>query len=239
MKLTKKKVFVSSLAVCLLAIFSFGTLAWFSAADEVTNKFYVATSDDTDPDDIFSVDIWENTPDGEKDQDGYEYKDILPGDVLKKEVFVENTGYYDQYVRVTITVSDAQAWMTALNTKGAVPKLEKIVDGWDRNANIWVDRNGDGEYVEKDDTLVYIMHYNNILLGDQESIYDKGGVHKDVVQVFTAVKIPESLTVEQAAAFKSNFEIKVKAEAVQTENLGLDRTKGDGAVEAFAVVEGK
>ena len=47
-----------------------------------------------------------------------------------------------------------------------------------------------------------------------------------------------NLTVEQAAAFKTNFEINVKAEAVQTENLGIDRTQGDGALEAFAVVEG-
>ena len=235
MKMTKKKVFVSALAVCLLATLSFGTLAWFNATDEVTNKFMIATSDDVNPEDIFSVDVWENTPDGDKDQDGYEYKDILPGDVLKKEVQVENTGYYDQYVRVTVTVSDAQAWMNALNTNGAIPKLEQIVDGWDRNAspNVWVDNSS--ELV--DDTLVYTMYYNNILLGDEESIYDNGGVHKDVVTVFTAVKIPQSLTVEQAAAFKTNFEINVKAEAVQTENLGLDRTKGDGAVEAFAVVE--
>lgn len=233
MKMTKKKVLVSALAICLIAIMSFGTLAWFNASDEVTNKFYVATSDDVNPDDIFSVDVWENTPDGEKDQDGYEYKDVLPGDVLKKEVSVENTGYYDQYVRVTVTVSDAAAWMAALNTNGEIPKFEKIVDGWDRNANIWVDNSS----ALVDDTLVYTMYYNNILLGDQENDYDKAGVHADVVSVFTAVKIPQSLTVAQAAAFKNNFEIKVKAEAVQTENLGIDRTQGQGALEAFAVVE--
>ncbi len=234
MKLTKKKVFVAALAVCLAAILSMGTLAWFSAQDDVTNKFYIASSDDTDPEDIFSIDVWENTPDGDKDPDGYEYKDILPGDVLKKEVNVENTGYYDQYVRVTVTVSDAQAWMTALNTNGVAPKLEQIVDGWDRNANVWVDNSA--EVV--DDTIVYTMYYNHILLGDMESIYDNGGVHKDVVTVFTAVKIPSTLTVEQAAAFESNFEINVKADAVQTENLGLNRSQGDGAEEAFAVVEG-
>lgn len=233
MKLTKKKVFVAALAVCLVAILSIGTLAWFSAQDDVTNKFYIASSDDTDPEDIFSIDVWEKTPDSDKDQDGYEYKDILPGDVLKKEANVENTGYYDQYVRVTVTVSDAQAWMTALNTNGAVPKLEQIVDGYDPNANVWTDTSRE----RVGDTIVYTMYYNGILLGDMESIYDNGGVHKDVVTVFTAVKIPSSLTVEQAAAFNSNFEINVKAEAVQTENLGIDRSKGEGAMEAFAVVE--
>ena len=135
---------------------------------------------------------------------------------------------------MTVTVSDAEAWMAALNTNGKTPKLEQIVDGYDPNANIWVDTSV--EIVE--DKLVYTLHYRNILLGDQESIYDNGGVHSDVVTVFTAVKIPQSLTVDQAAAFESNFEITVKAEAVQTENLGLDRSNGDGAKEAFAVVEG-
>ena len=229
MKGTKKKVLLASLAVCLLALLSARTLAWFTDSKEVVNEFQIATSEDTEKDDIFSVDVWENTPEGEKDQDGYVYEDILPGDVLKKEANVENTGYYDQYIRVTVTVSDAAAWQAALNTT-AVPRLEKIVDGWDRNANVWVDNSS--EIV--DDKIVYTMYYNGILQGDMESIYDN---HKSVVTVFTAVKIPQSLTVEQAVAFKNKFEISVKADAVQTENLGIDRSKGEGAKEAFEVVE--
>ena len=234
MKMNKKKVLTASFAISLIAILSFGTIAWFTDEDEVTNKFMIATSEDTDPDDIFSIDVWENTPGGEKDQDGYEYKDVLPGDVLKKEVNVENTGYYDQYVRVTVTVSDAAAWMAALGTNGKIPTLDKIVEGWGDNANpgVWTDNSS--ELVG--DTIVYTMYYNGILLGDEESIYDNAGVHKDVVTVFTAVKIPSSLTVEQAAAFKTNFEIKVKAEAVQTENLGINRNQGQGAYEAFEAV---
>ena len=194
--MSKKKLLSLSLVVIMIAILSLSSLAWFSDSDDVTNNFYIASSDDTDPDDIFSVDVWENTPDGDKDQDGHEYKDILPGDVLKKEVFVENTGYYDQYVRVTVTVSDATAWMEVLKANGAAPKLEQIVEGYDPNANVWV------------------------------------GTSREVD------KIPASMTVEQAAKFESNVQITVKAEAVQTENLGLDRSAGDGAKEAFAVVEG-
>ena len=229
MKVTKKKVLLASLAVCLLALLSARTLAWFTDSKEVVNEFQIATSEDTEKDDIFSVDVWENTPEGDKDQDGYVYEDILPGDVLKKEANVENTGYYDQYIRVTVTVSDAAAWQSALNTT-KVPKLEDIVNGWDRNANIWIDNSS--EIV--DDKIVYTMYYNGILQGDMESIYDN---HKSVVTVFTEVKIPQSLTVEQAVAFKNNFAISVKAEAVQTENLGIDRSQGEGAKEAFEVVE--
>ena len=74
MKLTKKKVFVAAIALCLIAIISAGTLAWFQASDEVTNKFMIADSDqDGTPD--FSVDVWENDPADpeEKDTDGVTY----------------------------------------------------------------------------------------------------------------------------------------------------------------------
>ena len=223
MKLTKKKVFVAALALCLVAIISVGTLAWFSAQDEVTNKFMIADSDDDTPDEIFSVDVWENTPDGEKDQDGYEYTDILPGDTLKKEARVENTGYYDQYVRVTVTISDAQAWIAAL---GADFNVADVFDGFvaaDWN-HIWNNMNGATTIPEN---FVYVMYYKNIV---------KPG---DVINVFNNVKIPTSLTREEAVAFGGNFDITVKAEAVQTENVVPEGTAAaDAAWAAFKTVEG-
>ena len=223
MKLTKKKVFVTALAICLIAIISMGTLAWFSAQDEVTNKFMIADSDDDTPDEIFSVDVWENTPDGEKDQDGYEYTDILPGDTLKKEARVENTGHYDQYVRVTVTISDAQAWIDAL---GANFSVADVFDGFvaaDWN-HIWNNMNGATTIPEN---FVYVMYYKNIV--------EPG----DVINVFNNVKIPTSLTREEAVAFGGNFDITVKAEAVQTENVVPEGTAAaDAAWAAFKTVEG-
>ena len=223
MKLTKKKVFVSALAICLIAIISMGTLAWFSAQDEVTNKFMIADSDDDTPDEIFSVDVWENTPDGEKDQDGYEYTDILPGDTLKKEARVENTGHYDQYVRVTVTISDAQAWIAAL---GSDFNVADVFDGFvaaDWN-HIWNNMNGATTIPEN---FVYVMYYKDIV---------KPG---DVINVFNNVKIPTSLTREEAVAFGGNFDITVKAEAVQTENVVPEGTAAaDAAWAAFKTVEG-
>lgn len=223
MKLTKKKVFVTALAICLIAIISMGTLAWFSAQDEVTNKFMIADSDDDTPDEIFSVDVWENTPDGEKDQDGYEYTDILPGDTLKKEARVENTGHYDQYVRVTVTISDAQAWIDAL---GANFSVADVFDGFvaaDWN-HIWNNMNGATTIPEN---FVYVMYYKDIV---------KPG---DVINVFNNVKIPTSLTREEAVAFGGNFDITVKAEAVQTENVVPEGTAAaDAAWAAFKTVEG-
>lgn len=221
MKFTKKKVFVSALAICLVATISMGTLAWFSAQDSITNKFYVADSDDTTPDAIFSVDVWENTPDGDKDQDGYEYKDILPGDTLKKEARVENTGYYDQYVRVIVTVSDAEAWINAL---GAEFNVADVFDGFDPSkwTHIW---NNMSEATQMPEDLVYVLYYKDIV--------ESG----DVIEVFNNVKIPTSLTQAQMAEFANEFSVTVKAQAVQTQNVVPEGTAdADKAWTAFQTV---
>ena len=202
MKLTKKKVFLAAIAICLVAILSMGTLAWFSGSDEVVNNFYVADSDDDTADEIFSVDVWENTPDGDNDQDGYEYQEILPGDTLKKEVRVENTGYYAQYVRVIVTISDAEAWINAL---GSDFNVATVFDGFDITKwnHIWNNMNGN----TIPENIIYTMYYKDIVEAGE------------VIEVFDNIIIPTSLTREQALLFGEGFDITVKAEAVQTENV--------------------
>lgn len=212
MKLTKKKILVLTLAVCLIAIVSMSTLAWFTAKDEITNNFYIANSGDpTDPDDIFSVDVWENGPDGRVDEGGITYPAVLPGDKLVKEANVENTGSYDQYVRVTVVLSDASIWQEIFE-ETYVP-LQEIVNNLNTNLLPW-----STVYDQGNDTLTYVMYYQQIV---------KVG---DVVTVFDEVKIPEKLTREHAAKMAGGFVAQVVADAVQTKNVGAD------AVEAFETV---
>lgn len=216
MKLSKKKVFTLALAVCLIAILSLSTLAWFTDDDSVTNNFYVAGSEDENPDDIFSIDVWEDDdaedPDGEeKIQDGIEYPEILPGDDLYKEVNVENTGAYPQYARVIVTVSDAHIWQ---ELHGEIfVSLNKIATDLSAEFQPW-----SIEYDVEADTLTYVLYYNHILAVDE------------VVTLFTNVAIPEELDRYQAADMAGGFDINVVAQAVQTENVGAN------AAEAFATV---
>lgn len=213
MKMTKKKVFVAALAVCLVAVLSMGTLAWFSDSDSVTNKFMIADSE-SDPNEIFSVDVWENTPDGDKDQDGYEYKDILPGDQLKKEVYVENTGAYDQYIRVKVTVNNADAWIAAL---GNGYDLGTMFLGHDETK--WT-RYEVGEYSSDANGSYYTMvFYLNEKLAPNAT-----------VNLFETVEIPSQLTQQQMSFVGGQFDLTILAEAVQTENVG------DSAYEAFQTV---
>ncbi len=226
MKLNKKKVFALALAVCLIATLSMGSLAWFTDGDDITNDFLIAGSDDTqDPDKVFSVEVWENTPDANGDEDGFSYENILPGDALKKEVRVENTGSYDQYIRVIVVVSNASAWRASLNLQPTdpIPELGTIVSGLVADAWVSVEKHED----TTNDNFWYVLYAKEILpYADDASTTDV----EDVMHVFDKVVIPTTMTREDAAAFAGGFEVSVLAQAVQTENVGV------GAVAAFTTV---
>lgn len=215
---TKKKVLTVAIAVCLIAIISLSTLAWFNAADDAQNNFYIANSED-DADEIFSVDVWEDDTeadtDGETKLEDMEIENIQPGDVIYKEVHIENTGYYDQYIRATITVSQATVWQKVYGIAATeVVPLTDIVQG--------VDMAAVHTYTAKldttNDTFVYELYYDKAIAAGDEII------------VFETVTINENLDRFQAAEMSGEFFIKVVADAVQVENVG------DNVFEAFTTV---
>ena len=219
MKFTKKKALALALALVLIAVATIRyspSLAWFSGEDSVKNEFYVADSTEKDPDELFSLDVYEYTEDSPNDKvpTGETYEEILPGDHLKKEPHVANTGYYDQYIRVIVTISDATAWINAV---GVDFQIEDVFEGYDETMwnNVSKDING------ATDTVTYVLYYNGILDGSDSDNDATSGTVSDIV-LFNYVNIPETLTQEQAAAFKGGFSIDVKAQAVQTENVGAD-----------------
>lgn len=226
MKITKSKLFVAALAICLIATLSAGTLAWFSDSDSVDNKFYVATTADKTGDDIFSVTLTES--------EGPEYKDILPGDVLTKDPTITNTGYYDQYIRVTVTITNATNFITHIANGDSTFRAD-VFGGFD--SNVWVADKIDGNK-NSDDTITYTFYYNGILAGEQNPTANHS------VNLFENVVIPEGLEKDDAAKFNAastgttSFEIKIKADAVQTENVVENATKGTAAAakEAFTKV---
>ena len=228
--MSKKKLFTLALVVIMIAILSFSTLAWFNDTDEVTNKFLVAGSDDDTPDEVFSVDVWETvdtdndgTPENVgKEEDGGDatFADILPGSKLVKQPMVVNTGYYDQYIRVVVTLSDAKAWVDAL---GYGYDLSEIFVGHDET--MWT--RVKGTHDENNDQLVYVYYLNKILKADES------------VALFTHVQIPTQLDQEDMAKLNADgaagFQLHIRADAIQTENLGVNTEDArHDAVEAFA-----
>lgn len=226
MRFNKKKIAVTALAVCLIAILSMGTLAWFSAQDSVENTFYVADSDDDTADKVFSVDVYEYTESSPtvKVPSGETYNEVLPGDTLKKEPHVANTGHYDQYVRVIVTISDAAVWQSVFGNDFGDAALLACFDGFDMT--MWSDIKTE---VTAEDTIRVVMYYDGILDGTDTE--NDGQNEVSDITVFKNVKVPSAMEKDDAAAFGADgFSIIVKAQAVQTENVG------DNAVEAFATV---
>ena len=204
MKMTKKKVLVLAIAICLIAIISVSTLAWFQASEEVTNYFQVTTDGDQKPD--FKLELFEHELNGteldmdtEVDQNTYEH--IAPGDELPKDPTLRNNGQYDQWVRVKITLTNYAAWELALGDGYEFDEILAAV-----NPDWVLDETTLGT-----DTLVY--YKSTKLLPGEES------------QVFSAVKIPEAFTVDNMPVA---FQLNIVGEAIQAANTG------DTAVEAFA-----
>ena len=228
---TKKKILAAALAVCLLSIASFGTLAWFNASESVTNKFMVATTGGgtgtgggTTDEKIFSVDLWEyiGTDDvntdpsidaSEKDHDGITFDNVLPGVEYDKVPVVENTGSYDQYVRVVVTLTNATKWAQVLNRYG-ITDLDSIFLGFNNKwmrAEIISDDKNDTDVTN--DELSYVYYLNEKL----------GPAAKEVL--FTDVKMPEQLTQADMAELADasgniQFDLEIRADAIQTEGLG-------------------
>lgn len=210
MKLSKKKVFTLALAVCLIAILSLGSLAWFTYEDSVTNDFYFGTTEDEDPEGVFGLDVLENRDtngdgdyneigDAEADTDGLEYFEILPGQVLSKEPYLKNTGIHPQFVRAIVTVSDAYILREAM--MGAWGDVDKFLPGM---GDKWV---LEDILYTTDDELAYVYYYTEALEPGTETQF-----------LFDAVVIPTELTLDQAIDME-NFNVNVLGQAIQSEHL--------------------
>ena len=220
MRLSKKKLFVVAIAVCLVATLSFGTLAWFTDTDRVDNQFNVTTSNETgDPD--FSIVLFETEVDPETNGfgDGPDnntttdevkentYNHIAPGATLPKDPTVRNTGSYDQWVRVKVTFTDVALWKSVMGDNyNFTAMLQNVSADWTLDATTVSDTNAD--------TITYTYYYNNKLVANAEAT------------LFTGVKIPGDFKVENMF---DTFEIDLVAEATQADNTG------DTAPEAFTL----
>ncbi len=218
MKLTKKKVLAVALSVCLIAILSMGSLAWFNANDSVVNNFYVADSDDEGNAPDFSIDLYETgNDDGEKEDNGNTYNDITPGSTYAKDPTVKNTGKYDQWVRVIVTVSDYRTWAAALEKVATIKggnfadyDLTTIFGGYDGDAwqseVVGVDQLGD-------DTQTYVFYLKEKLApGSTATLFD-------------SFIVPDLLEAEDMDFGDDGFSINIKAEAIQTANLDQNGCK--------------
>ena len=202
--MNKKKVFILALAVCLIAILSMSTLAWFNANDSVKNDFmFDDTNNDGTPD--FMVNIFETGEDA--NIGGKEYLHVAPGAVLDKDPTVKNEGDYAMYTRVIVTLDNASTWIAISDKYSLVENdnliLEEMVD---INAN-WT-RFELPVYNTTADTLTYVYYYNDSVDADDTT-----------ASLFTKVTIPTAPQQDDMIFDDDMFSITVKADAIQSDNI--------------------
>ena len=120
-----------------------------------------------------------------------------------------NTGAYDQYIRVNVTVDEA--W------DKLVGDLTQTYVGYD--ATVWT---FGGKTVENG-KATYTYYLNRVLPAG-----DAAGAGRETL--FTHVVIPENLTQADMATLNGGFTMDVVAQAVQADNTG------NSAQDAFALV---
>ena len=227
----KKKVFVVALAVCLIASLSLGTLAWFTDKDSATNDFNIGGAGQGESDKIFSVEVKENVDGEDEPVDSMAFGNVLPGDKFKKEAFITNTGSYDQYIRVIMTITDWEL------IEGLV--TINMDDAFDANWHIY-----DGQARVQDDVLV---DFSNTELDDDGNLVVTMYLNKklaagETVQIMDYVSISTKATQNDftAEGFADGFQIHIKADAAQTENIleEYGAVEWQNAKKTFAALEG-
>ena len=218
----KKRTFTVALLICLVAIIGFSSLAYFQSSKSVTNFFAVAGIEDPtdptetiDPKDLFSIKLEETdiTDTDKKTEDGNTYTGILPGDTLTKDPTVTNTGKYDAWVRVKVTVTDAADWQ-AVCIKHNITDLTTIFNGYE--ADKW-DREIDEDVADtKNNTITYTYYYKAKLAPGAAAT------------LFESVTIPNVFDIQDMAAL-STFQLQITGEAIQAANTG------ETAQEAFTL----
>lgn len=160
-----------------------------TAAEQILS----ATSADEEDVDNFSVSV---------DGADITYDDILPGDRLDGTVSVRNTGAYDQYVRVTVTVSGLEM--------GDDWSAEELFanPNWGNGADAVLD-----SVTRKDDCFVLVLYVDQLLSpGESITLYD-------------GILVPTELTREAIGRSDGCFTVGVFAEAVFTESVTVRDAK--------------
>ncbi|MFA6947521.1 MAG: SipW-dependent-type signal peptide-containing protein [Eubacteriales bacterium] len=210
----RKKLIVLAAAVLVVAVSAVATsLAYFTSTADVANTFTVGNVEiKLDEAPVTKTgDKW--TADENADRvTANEYKKIYPGAVLPKDPVVTNTGSYDAYVRVKVTINQASEWKSSI---GANADLTSIFTFGDDFAATW--KLAETEIDSVKNTVTYTYNYikdEGILKGAVANS-DGTTTEANTGALFTKVTVPAKFDNKEMEAI-ADFKIDIKAEAIQT-----------------------
>lgn len=138
----KKKILSAALVVALLAIMVSGTLAYFTADDEVTNKFTIGSVE---------IDLWENGVEAGEVMSMGQLIPVVGADPTQesdnyqlKAVQVKNTGLNPAYVEVFVAVPQVLDAAGVLKLMNNYPDTEAY--GWEAKGVVGSMKQGTVDY---------------------------------------------------------------------------------------------
>ena len=185
----RKLISICSAACLALALLAGGTLAYFTDSDAKTNTFTLGNVEIE-----LTEDKWA------------EPEAVAPGIEYAKNPVVTNMGANDAWLRVDVTISDAEAFLSAAKAHEINDVASEL---FDMSQSDWSDRwiitedspKLDGEK----DTLTYSYYYKNIC---------KPG--ESTGELFSSVTVPAEFNNDEMAAIGEDFTVEVTAHAIQT-----------------------
>lgn len=232
----KRHTLFAAIAVCLVAVLAMGSLAYFTANKESSNSFRMAVYDPNNPDapvnpdQLFSIKLTEtgiSTVPGvingaTNGNGGMIYTDVAPGLTYAKDPKVENTGKYDQWVRVKVTFTKYNAWKAAMQKYDATRDKELDVALLGGISNAWTKGTAQSDTVidTTADTITYTYYLNTALAAAN------GSAPAGTSTLFTTFTFPETFSVEDISTLPE-FKINLVAEAIQAAHTG------SSAIDAF------
>ena len=216
MKKHSKALLLSMCAVLLVVGSVFGTIAYLTDTEAVTNTFSVGRvglsldvadvnemgqplKDDAVVEKVADADRWQPA-DGDTEQKYH----LLPGHTYIKDPTVTvDAGSEESYVRMMVTVTFA----SALTDEQLATELDEIFLGYD--AGKW--EREDKTVSADQKTITYEYRYYTTVDGKTDA-----GVNADqpLEPLFSSIKVPGEYTNEQIAIL-GGMEIKVEAHAIQ------------------------
>lgn len=206
MKMNKKKLAVVSLVLCIAAIISMSSLAWFTANDYVDNTLKFSTD--------FAMDLIEHkdSADGKvigkgDNHTGITFKDVKPGSELYKDPTVVNKSKNeDQWIKFTVSFDNATTWADL------VTDFTTLFTGYDES--LWTI--AEDPKVDGSNYVATFYLTDKLAAGSSQAL-------------FTGITIPEDMTLEQATTMSTSV-MTVTADAMQAD-AGTDVLSAFGVSE--------
>lgn len=203
-----KALLVVACALLLVAASVFGTMAYLTSTDKVTNTFTVGEVNITLDEAKVGTDGKALTGNNAARVKTNSYK-LMPGHKYDKDpVVTVKAGSEESYVRQIVTVTFGKA----LAETQLATKLDDIFTGysqkWVRNGAPVVKTEGEGD--NEHTVITYEYRYNTTVSAPNDDV--------KLDALFTNIEVPEDWTNENLAAF-GNININIVAHAIQADGF--------------------